>query len=82
MADAFCGGFSQLMLSDGVSPWNMYAGALCDNFELKINDSADTDSDGPQEGSEILPLLIIVKIIFDLFSSMENIRGLNLKKKN
>lgn len=44
------------MLSDGISPWNMYAGALCDNFELKkISDSADTNSDVPQEGSEICP---------------------------
>lgn len=84
MANAFCSGSSQLMLSDGICPCNMYLGAQCVDFALnKISGSTDTDSDCPKEGSEIrpsFPPLISVKIIFDLFSSTENIRGLKSEK--
>lgn len=63
MADDSCSGSSQLIPSDGICPWNIYPGALCDDFELKkINDGADTESDDPNEGSEICPSFFFWKV--------------------
>lgn len=84
MVNVFCSGFSQFMFFDGICFCNMYLGVQCVDFALnKISGSRDIDLDCFKEGFEIrlsFFFLISVKIIFDFFFFMENIRGLKFEK--